>query len=438
MNAIWRSARLRPATLGAALFGMLFAFGALLGASGAVSAEPRRTPVLRKGTADRHKNEVPSTAAVMHGPTMRGSAVYPAQDIPVRFSHAAHLAKGMACTKCHTDIETSTRASDYNFPTGAQCDECHGKQHPKAAKDGEARCGECHTRVSEDGVRVTAAMRAPRPMLVFNHKLHLTQGATCEDCHGDMSKVRLATTLQLPTEADCLTCHDGLKATQRCGACHPSEASGRLMTRPMDDRVLPSLVPTGDSGWGADHDLAFVEDHAGIAKANPRLCESCHDEQSCTDCHAGPIRPLRIHSGDYLATHAMDAKARTQDCQACHRTQSFCLACHERMGFGEAEESAFGVGGGLRFHPEGFSGPPGMPQSHAQAAQRNMASCTSCHTEDTCLACHATTGGTTPGLDISPHGPGFADSVRCQALEARNRRVCLKCHAPVDSALDCR
>jgi hypothetical protein len=403
--------------------------------TGAPGKSQSKAPIVGKGNAARARGEIDTTIGVMHGPTMRGSAVYPAQDIPLRFNHGLHLAKGMACTQCHTQIEQSRKASDLNIPTGAVCDRCHGPQHPRPIEE-PARCEMCHTSV-DDANRVTAGLRMPKPLLHFNHALHLERGADCSACHGDMSKVRLATTLQLPAEADCLTCHDGFGATNRCGACHPSDAGGQLVTRAQDDRVMPALVPQGASSWGAAHDLAFVEDHTGIAKANPKLCESCHSDTFCTDCHAGTVRPLRIHAGDYLTLHAMDARARTQDCQACHRTQTFCLGCHERMGFGERDQGSFGVGGSLQFHPQGWSGPPGMPQGHAHAAQRNLGACVSCHDEHSCMACHATTDVASPGLSVSPHGARFARSARCEALASRNRRVCLKCHAPGDPKLEC-
>lgn len=418
---------------------LALAFVLGIGMPSAAPKRPRgtdRPATLNMGEAARARGEIPTTTAATFGPRRRGSAVYPEQELPLRFNHGQHLKLGLQCTRCHTKIEDSTRARDFNFPTGASCDTCHGAQHPRPAGEPK-RCSLCHTEVDDAG-RVTAGLRAPRPQLAFNHKMHLRAGSNCEDCHGDMTKVRLATSLQLPREADCLGCHDGVSETQRCGACHPTTTGGRLATRVRDDRALPALVPAGASAWGAEHDLAFVEDHAGISKANPKLCETCHDETFCMDCHAGTLRPLRIHAADYLTTHALDAGARLQDCQACHRTQTFCLGCHERVGFGDRTDGAFAVGGGLRFHPEDWSGPPGMPQSHAFAAQRNIAACASCHDEDSCLACHATTGAATPGLDVSPHGPGFADSPRCAALAARNRRVCLKCHAPGDVRNECR
>jgi hypothetical protein len=392
-----------------------------------------------KGNADRQKGEIPTTAGVMYGPTRSGTAVYPGQDIPIKFNHGVHLAKGMDCSTCHEKIGSSRRARDNNFPRGESCDSCHTDQHNRTAEAAAAvppKCGMCHVDV-DDKNRVTSSLRAPPPLLHFNHQLHAQKGASCESCHGDMSKVRLASTLQLPREADCLSCHDGFGATSRCGACHPAQRDGRLVTRAIDDRAMPQLVPRGASSWGAEHDLTFVEDHAHISKANPKLCESCHSETFCTDCHAGVIRPMRIHSGDYLNVHAMDARARTQDCQSCHRTQTFCLGCHQRLGLESTSSGGFNVGGGLTFHPAGWSGPPGAPQDHAHAAQRNIAACSSCHTEDSCLACHATTGASTPGLGVNPHGRGFRDSAKCNALATRNRRVCLKCHVPGSMALEC-
>ncbi|MCA9635915.1 MAG: cytochrome c3 family protein, partial [Myxococcales bacterium] len=287
-----------------ALLGLAFAAGALIGACE------------RPAVADEH--ELPGTLGVF-GPTRLGSAVYPRQEIPLHFKHSAHIAAKIACERCHVGASASTKAADNLFPRGVSCDGCHGQQHPRAA-DAIAQCEYCHSRAS--GGRVSATLQAPRPNLHFSHKAHVDRGSTCESCHGDMSKVRLATVLQLPSEASCLSCHDGLKASNRCATCHPSESGGRLVTRDFADRTAPMLVPRGPSGWGAAHDLAFVEDHRGIAKANPSLCAQCHTESQCVECHAGAVRPMRIHAGDCLTTHALDARAATQDCQSCHRAQS--------------------------------------------------------------------------------------------------------------------
>ena len=372
------------------------------------------------------------------GPRKPGGPIYPAQDIRVRFNHAKHLGEGMQCGQCHTRITTSKTSAQNDLPTGEVCDSCHGDQHPQtqlAAND--RHCADCHTHVEDQ--RVTATSVLDSPNLKFSHAAHLDRGTACESCHGDFSKVGLATIRQLPTEASCLTCHDGKQASQRCSTCHAAGSDGRLLTQIGDDPVANDLLPRGTSAWGANHDLAFVQDHVGIAKASPELCASCHDESFCQDCHAGPIRPMRLHAADYLNGHAVDARAATQDCSSCHSLQVECRGCHTRIGVSDDEsESAFGVGSPLRFHPDDWSGAPGALQGHAMAAQRNIATCASCHGEDTCLACHATTSAAQPGLDVSPHGGGFADSARCTSLESHNRRVCLKCHAPGDMALDCR
>lgn len=429
----------REDTAPALIFALVVSFTtlALIGFLGApaVQASPQSLP--------------PATlASGGYGPSLpKGkSAVYPRQEIPLRFDHSQHLKGGLDCGRCHTKAATSTRSADQLLPAGVQCDSCHSSQHPAAVPPiaDEEACSTCHTR-SEDR-RVTASVRVPTARLHFNHALHLSDkvGADCSTCHGDMNRVRLATVMQLPDEATCLTCHDGDKATDRCSACHLSDASGRLSTRPLDSELLghTRLMPRDDSQWlGAAHDLNFVQDHAMVAKSSPKLCQACHDDDDCLDCHTGSLRPMRIHAADYLSTHGLDARSGRIDCQSCHRSQSDCLACHERLGLSSdrgSSESAFGVGSGLSFHPAGWSDGLGGRQAHAFAAQRNLRACVSCHEEDSCLACHAGTLAARPGLGVSPHGPGFAASLRCQTLANRNRRACLQCHAPGDAQLDCR
>lgn len=409
----------------ALLFGSLALLG--LAASERASATPKPSaPHEPPTTLDRGAQ----------GPRKPGGPIYPAQDIRVRFSHRVHLSEGMQCVQCHTRITSSKVSAQNDLPTGEACDGCHGDQHPQTAETSR-HCADCHTHVQEQ--RVTATSSISAPTLEFSHAAHLARGAACSDCHGDFSEVGLATIRHLPREADCMSCHDGKQASQRCSTCHPSGSDGRLLTAIGDDPVADALIPRGSSAWGAEHDLAFVQDHAGVAKSNPELCATCHDESSCQDCHAGPIRPLRLHAADYVNGHAVDARAATQDCSSCHSLQVDCRGCHTRIGVSDSDdEGQFGVGSSLRFHPDDWAGPPGSLQGHAMAAQRNIATCTSCHGEDTCLACHATTEAASPGLDVSPHGPGFANSKRCTTLEAHNHRVCLKCHAPGDIALDCR
>lgn len=420
-----------------------------------------RAPATAALGQDPHASPAPGTlSASGYGPVRSRSAVYPPQELPLRFNHQKHLAKGMQCTQCHTEVARSRSTADRLLPTPQACDGCHGSQHPvpvaNDAPANEPACSFCHVGAQDEARRITASVRIRPARLRFSHALHMTvqqasagEGpptrvdVSCERCHGDMSKVRLATEIQLPKEQSCLECHDGGSepghASDTCATCHPSGPGGQLITAPVDDMDAPRLMPRKNNHWrGAAHDLNFVQDHKSIANANPALCDNCHGEDDCLDCHAGVLRPMRIHAGDYLVRHGVEARMGAGDCQSCHQLQDDCIACHERTGMGaRGSESAFGVGSAAAFHPPGWA-QVGGASSHAFAAQRNLAQCASCHSEDTCLACHATAAGPRPGLNVSPHGPRFAGSLQCSTLASRNRRACLQCHAPGAAALDCR
>ncbi len=358
--------------------------------------------------------------------------VYPAQRLPLRFSHALHLRlEAVTCVTCHDRAPTSRSAIDLLTPGEAACRACHAidRMRPEgtgapAASGAPAApataCVACHP--GHVPGQAVARVVVPPPNLKFSHAAHAT--TACQTCHGDLAAddVGLATRDQLPRMASCLGCHDGVQAASACTTCHLSTQGGRVRTELPDGR----LVPTGGV-TGAVHDLEFRTRHDRIARAEARTCATCHEERFCADCHAGVVKPMDFHPGGYVTLHAIEARRGVPDCTVCHNTQRFCVGCHERAGVGVRAERGFdrtGVVG--RFHPPGWAapGPRGLDH-HATEAQRNLRSCAGCHREDFCAECHTAEPAR---LGVSPHGPGWRGSGRCRALASKNQRMCLRGH----------
>jgi hypothetical protein len=351
--------------------------------------------------------------------------VYPAQRLPLIFSHARHLARGAACAACHPAAATSRSAVDNLIPTEAECRACHpiDRAEPTRVVAGAppARCDACHPGYTP-GAPVAQVYLAPPP-LKFPHAAHK---APCASCHGDLTKVDLATTRQLPTMASCLSCHREGASERRCADCHLAKRGGLVETRFPHGTLVPRFTGLGDA-----HGPGFTNDHRQEAMQQGATCTACHDRSECVACHQGVVKPLDFHRGNYLATHAVEARRGTPDCSACHRAQTFCVGCHERSGIGTRGTPGFESADPDRvFHPAGWVSPgTGGENRHAREARRNLASCASCHREEDCLRCHSADAA---GLRVSPHGRGWRGSARCRALDRGNRRMCLRCHVTAD------
>jgi hypothetical protein len=368
-------------------------------------------------------------AAVARDTRPRSPVVYPLQTIPLSFSHARHLERdaGLACAACHAAATTSTSAADDLMPPEAACAAAGCHAIDRAAPSAKA-CGRCHPGWSGQGQ--PPRIVAPAPHLVFNHEIHEARGVACATCHGDLAKqgVGLATRMDLPVMATCLAsgCHDGKKATARCAACHPRQASGRLVTEFPEGKLVPSGSLRAD-----DHDERFRLEHARAAQ-DTAYCDSCHTRAFCVDCHDGTVKPMDFHAGDYARRHAVDAKRNDPDCGSCHRAQSFCTGCHARTGITpDARTGTFAPGRATApyapfFHPADWSAVDDGAGSHAAAARKNLRACASCHREEFCTGCHADRSGA--GLAPSPHGARWRGSDKCRAIESKNPRLCLKCH----------
>jgi hypothetical protein len=349
--------------------------------------------------------------------------IYPAQRIPLIFSHGKHLARGATCNTCHPNAPSSRSSIDNLLPTEAACRACHpiDRNEPAKVATPVAACAGCHPGYTAGSV-VPRVYLAPSP-LKFDHSLHAK--SSCESCHGDMRVVDLATTRQLPTMASCMTCHTKGAEPRHCTDCHFARTGGLVETTFPHGELVPKR-----SGLGDDHDVFFMRDHRQQASRADATCNACHDKSECLDCHQGVVKAVDFHQANYLLVHATEAKRGRPDCSACHRAQTFCIGCHERSGLGTRGDSQFNSRDpDQQFHPPGWSSSAGGTNLHAQAARRNVGACASCHREDDCLECHSAQPG---GLRVSPHPAGWRGSLRCRMLDRGNRRMCLRCHIAED------
>jgi hypothetical protein len=352
----------------------------------------------------------------------RSLAVYPAQNIPLRFDHALHLEAGADCATCHDSTRKSESTRDRNLPGHEECESCHDIA---AAQKGEktdppSSCGTCHPGFDVTVRKEPAKLELPPANLHFSHKLHLDRKVECNACHGDLTKVNLATRQQLPKMANCFECHDGRVVTNDCKACHPTQPSGRLqltfssgILRPMQGNPL-----------GMDHGPRFEFNHGTRAAVSRQMCMECHSDSYCQKCHDALQKPLSVHPNDYITLHPVQARTDAARCESCHRAQSFCAACHERSGVGMDANPSLRPRN-TKVHPDYATWVDVLgPQHHGIAASRDIRSCTSCHREESCISCHSELS---ERRQVNPHPNGFADA--CRRLASANDRACLKCHS---------
>lgn len=369
--------------------------------------------------------------------------IYPPQQMPLRFSHKKHMEKdglGLKCTECHGAATTSTATADRLLPAPKVCDGCHGSDHTdllavKGGDEGFGSCEVCHGGYKASDKNNVARVVAPTARMRSNHKVHADRNIGCESCHGAVQELELATREQLPRMKGCFTCHamsgpgQG-KAKNDCNTCHDPLPDGRMVSAFPDGKLLPPR-------WmgNLEHTADYIERHKRVAADNTKACGSCHNENFCTDCHDGRVRPRSIHPNDYLSLHPVEARLDSPRCSSCHQEQQFCQPCHTRAGITMTSSPGNARNQG-RFHPPRaiWSEMPRTRQHHAWEAMRNINACVACHTERDCTVCHATQAA--GGRGFNPHPPDFA--ARCRSAASKNPRPCLVCHEGTNPRDLCR
>lgn len=350
------------------------------------------------------------------------------------FDHPKHAKLFVTCATCHRGAEAAGQPMLPSAPS----------------------CGACH-----DGTTEKRVEWSPRPgprvsNLRFDHLRHgalrRARGDTtssCTDCHAEKGATWMR--VRGPSAPQCIGCHTPGRAPHlaqpdsACASCHVPLAQAPALTPariagfpiPESHRASAFLTKAGH-GRGAERQ--------GRQRA-AASCATCHARDFCATCHvdAPEVAAIQALSPDpralaiqhelkappshqaanFEAVHGMLATGRDASCRTCHSQES-CLACH-RAAAPPAVLALFRSGPG---RGEGAKTTQRLPASHSPSwrerhgsfASASMKSCASCHARDECLTCHLPTTAKRNGY----HPSGYLTRHPADAYTRSNS--CGDCH----------
>ena len=320
----------------------------------------------------------------------------------------------------------------------------------------------------------------------FRHEQHARLFPSCTSCHAG---VRTGGN-PWPAPTACATCHDGT-IERRTDWAAPAELP-RTNLRFDHQRHAAELTRRGtipsDSAWRC----ATCHVRAGaspmqVSLAVNRSCLTCHGittphlsapDTACSTCHLPLVRAVRLTQEDIggfrepsshrepgfsSAGHGTLATAQRQQgqpvaasCATCH-ARDFCLQCHvnapETPAIQALAPDARSLAIEAKVEAPASHSAPGFAELHGRGIE-TAATCATCHTQESCLTCHAGTAprpvlrlaraGTgraegavtrrrrppTHGADFTDAHAPFARAAARTCVTCHARTECLSCHIP--------
>ncbi len=259
----------------------------------------------------------------------------------------------------------------------------------------------------------------------------------------------------------CLDCH-GLQGShvdlprQECATCHFRLTDARTLTR-ADIARFPRPKSHDAPGFqlgghGKEARIAGGSGPAAIAAS----CATCHARNLCLGCHVNaaespviralavddrapmfagnqPVPPSHSEPG-FLRAHGRLAERSTATCSTCH-TQESCMTCHAGgppRAIAVLPAAGPGRAAGARLQRKP---PPShtaeFREGHGPEANRRPRTCEACHTRPTCMQCHRTELAT----ESHYHPRNF---VTRHPSSAYSREAnCSDCHNPAQFCQSC-
>ena len=310
----------------------------------------------------------------------------------------------------------------------------------------------------------------------FDHVRHERVFPSCIACHQGAENPDAE---MWPRAESCAACHDG--AIQRRVGWQPPSAP-----HPSNLKFVHDLVPmmTRRTAAGTttlscrDCHIAAGGSWMAVRRATPEGCIGCHapgvthltaPDTVCATCHLPLVRATTLGREDIAAFpappshrqpgftsregHGALARATTEavapSCAVCH-ARDFCLTCHvdapEQAAIQALEPDPRARAIVVRLQPPETHRDPTFLQLHGAAVRADARRCSTCHTQESCLACHAPSqrGATAlpaaapaRGLGAQPsrrppdsHRENFAN--RHASFAATAPATCAGCHVRTD------
>jgi hypothetical protein len=366
-----------------------------------------------------------------------GVAVGGAQQTPAgAFDHFKHRRLFPVCTACHAGAEDPDSSM---WPDSASCATCH---------DGTIR-PRVRWRPSADTAQKPSNLKFVHdlvPMMV-RRTAQGTEPLTCRDCHIPAGGEWMAVERARPER--CLECHGpGLAhlapADTICQTCHLPLPKATTL-REVDIAAFPAPPSHHEPGFLSRTGHGALAH--GTSEPVAQSCTVCHARDFCLTCHVdAPEQPaiqaldldpraraivVRLaapathRDANFLARHGASARVNARSCGTCHTRES-CLACHASSQRVSAALPARGPGRSAGAQP--LRHPPeshgeSFANRHGPFASTTPATCAGCHVRSDCLECHRPNAG---GGGRGYHPAGFL--TRHPAAAYARETSCSDCH----------
>jgi hypothetical protein len=284
----------------------------------------------------------------------------------------------------------------------------------------------------------------------FPHRAHLlAEGCgepgqppcpSCATCH---DAIRLDDARALPTSDDCARCHRERTAEVVAAVRHQTQKRTPIV---FDHRQHLNLESITGQCVGCHAGVA-VDGVNGDVFPPMATCTDCHEGSlergECAPCHRAedmqklvPETFLR-HDLNFLRDHGMEATRYGSTCSQCHAERQ-CAACHDTVQtLGLATRLPTAIERDL-IHRADFE------TRHAIDARSQPAKCLRCHQVNECDSCHIARGVSGNGFGArNPHPIGWVGSGALGNHHGRAARrdilSCATCHerGPATNCIRC-